>query len=79
MDKRQRERIYLNHIRRLEARNRVLAEMLAVERIYRQQAYAWYSKRLRSRFLGLLDMALMNAGKVGIAVLALLHLEAFKK
>jgi hypothetical protein len=49
-------RTYLNHIRRLEARNFVLGQMLAQERLARQNAYAWYSKRLRSRLWWMVDL-----------------------
>jgi hypothetical protein len=53
-------RMYLNHIRRLQERNRVLGEMLAAERIARQGAYAWYMKRLRSRLWSMFDLMLMG-------------------
>jgi hypothetical protein len=72
-------RIYLNHIRRLQERNRVLGEMLAVERIARQSAWAWYMKRAQSRAWLLTDYMLLHAGKVGIVLLTILHLEADAK
>lgn len=53
-------RTYLNHIKRLQERNRVLAEMLAVERIARRQAYAWYMQRLRSRVWFVFDLMLFG-------------------
>lgn len=46
---------YLRHIRRLEARNAVLAGMLAEERALRCRAYSWYQRRLTGRFLWILD------------------------
>lgn len=68
-------RIYLNHIRRLQERNRVLAEMLADERTARRSAYKWYAKRLNSHVWILMDYMLMHAGKVGLVLLAILHYE----
>jgi hypothetical protein len=72
-------RTYLNHIRRLQERNLILGQMLAQERIAKQHAYAWYYKRLRSRFWSLMDLMLLRAGKAGVLVLAAFHLKAFKK
>jgi hypothetical protein len=45
-----------NHIARLQEQNRLLAECLADERQLRKQAYAWYQKRLKSRWLSMLEM-----------------------
>lgn len=55
-----RERVYLNHVRRLQARNRELAEMLAEERILRRQAYEWYEQRLMSRLWLLMDAVMIT-------------------
>lgn len=51
-----RERVYMNHIKRLEAHNRELASALVEERIYRKKAYDWYQKRLLSRWMAIFDM-----------------------
>jgi hypothetical protein len=72
-------RIYLNHIRRLQERSRMLGEMLAQERIARQHAYRWYSKRLQSPLSIIIDVMLLHGGKIGIILLSLLHLDAHKK
>lgn len=72
-------RVYINHLRRQHDRIRILGEMLAAERIARQQAYGWYAKRLQSRVWGMFDLMLMYSGKAGTLALALLHLNANAK
>lgn len=52
-------RTYLNHIRRLQEQNEMLLATVHQERRWRQEAYAWYRKRLRSRFFWFLDFAVM--------------------
>lgn len=52
---------YLNQIRRLQERNRLLAECLADERRLRKRAYKYYMDRLRSRFLRFMDMVMLVA------------------
>lgn len=54
-------RIYMNHIRRLQAENRVLREVLAVERVNRQIAFIKYWQRIRSRWYSTMDMLLLFA------------------
>jgi len=51
---------YAAHVRRLQEQNRLLAECLADERRLRKQAYAWYQKRLQSRWWSLMDMVLLS-------------------
>lgn len=55
-------RVQNNHIRRLQERNKALAEMLAQERLARKRAYQHlrgarrdYEGRLASRFMWLFD------------------------
>lgn len=49
-----------HHTTRLQEQNRLLSECLADERRLRKEAYAWYQKRLQSRFWGVMDMMLMS-------------------
>jgi hypothetical protein len=51
---------YLRHIRRLEARNAVLAMMLSEERSLRCRAYAWYQRRLTSKWWLFMDLFAMT-------------------
>jgi hypothetical protein len=53
-------RVYLNHIRRLQEQNRLLAEMLTDERAYRKRAYDWYRGRLRHRWSWIVDIMLLG-------------------
>jgi hypothetical protein len=40
--------IYIRHIRRLQAENRILRAVIADERIERVRAYQWYRRKVRS-------------------------------
>ena len=51
---------YAAHVARLQEQNRLLAECLADERRLRKNAYAWYQKRLQSRWWSLMDMVLLS-------------------
>ena len=53
-------RCYAAHIARLQEQNRLLSECLADERRLRKQAYAWYQKRLQSRWWSLMDVVLLS-------------------
>ncbi len=53
-------RVQNKHIARLQARNKVLAEALADERILRKKAYKYYNDRLNSRFFAFWDMYLSH-------------------
>jgi hypothetical protein len=50
------KQIYIKQIKRLQRQNAILAEVIAEERCLRQKAYAWYMKRLNSRFMWLFDL-----------------------
>lgn len=56
--------IYKTHIKRLQDQCKVLGEVLAEERTLRKKAYAWYQKRLRSSFWGVIDMLTFNVRSV---------------
>jgi hypothetical protein len=49
-------RVYLNHIRRLETDNRILASVIADERRYRINDAIQFRKRLKSKFWNLFDV-----------------------
>jgi len=51
------------HIARLQEQNRLLAECLADERRLRKQAYAWYQKRLKSRWWSMLGMVVASVSQ----------------
>ncbi len=53
--------VYLKHIKRLEAQNRELVEMLLHERKLRINAYAWYQRRLRSWLWAMFDLITMHS------------------
>lgn len=52
-------RTYLNQIRRLQEQNTMLLATVHQERRWRQEAYSWYRKRLRSRFNWVFDYVIM--------------------
>lgn len=54
------------HIARLQEQNRLLAECLAEERKKRKEAYAWYQKRLRSKFYSVLDLMALQLSDMKI-------------
>lgn len=56
-DRTHQERIYLNHIRRLQEDNRVLSEMLVMERKARIADRQWYRNRVKSPLYLLIDFA----------------------
>jgi len=47
-------RILMNHIRRLQAQNRELAEVIAEERVWRKAAWVVYWERTNSKFMSII-------------------------
>jgi hypothetical protein len=58
------ERIYLNHIKRLQAQNQMLLDAVHYERQLRREAWEFYRKRLKSKFWFIVETVLFAAKEV---------------
>ena len=61
------------HIKRLQDENRCLREALSHERKYRQELRRWYGRRLRSRFMWMVDLLFLTAEERSQATRDILH------